>query len=79
MERSSNGGTRKWLYLTLYLVSRGVRRRAFGLGGVPGPLQTGESSSCAFPTPVPQVKGTGMQGTLPLEFLSLLLFLLYHS
>lgn len=79
MERSSNGGSRKWLHLTPRLVSRGLGRRAYGLGGIPGPWQTGETPSYALSTPSPQVKGTGLQGTLPLEFLSLLLFLSCHS
>lgn len=38
-----------------------------------------ETPSYTLRTPNPQVKGTGIQGTLPLEFLSLLLFLSCHS
>lgn len=79
MERSSEGDSWKWLHLTLHLVSRGGSRRTYGLGGVPGPQQMEETPSYTLRIPNPQVKGTGIQGTLPLEFLSLLLFLSCHS
>lgn len=46
----------------------GACRRACCLGGVPGPQRRGKTPSCALPTPAPQVKGTEIQGPLPLEF-----------